>query len=171
MSGSGSCPHHRPFGRGLLSEDGCAARGKGYPSHARRRSRADQNLLKRYLCEWMGGPKLYSAAKGPSQAAPAAYGLQNRRAGTRCVVALYAVLAAAHAPLSVTIPLLGRCFAHSLISHSTCRSMMRRATDLRRSECGITSKYFDRSASTTSCSPDDQPVRFLTASTALRRGR
>src|ERR1700675_1451858 len=37
-------------------------------------------------------------------------------------------------------------FSHSLISHSTCRSTMRRATDLRRSECGIVSKYFDKSA-------------------------
>ncbi len=43
----------------------------------------------------------------------------------------------------------GTC-SHSLMSHSTFRSTTRRATDLRRSECGIESKYFDRSASTTS---------------------
>lgn len=41
-------------------------------------------------------------------------------------------------------------FSHSLISRNTWRSTMRRATDLRRSECGIVSKYFDKSASTTS---------------------
>src|SRR5215831_8618188 len=40
--------------------------------------------------------------------------------------------------------------SHSLISHSTCRSTTRRATVLRRSECGMLSKYFDKSASTTS---------------------
>lgn len=43
----------------------------------------------------------------------------------------------------------GAC-SHSLISRSTFQSTMRRATDLRRSECGIVSNYFDKLASTTS---------------------
>src|ERR1700720_4455639 len=47
-------------------------------------------------------------------------------------------------PLTRRVPSLSRsstgAFSHSLISHSTCRSTMRRATDLRRSECGIVSK-------------------------------
>jgi hypothetical protein len=62
--------------------------------------------------------------------------------------------------------------SHSLISHSTCLSTMRRATDLRRSECGIVSKYYDKSASTTSVYPRQISQRVsLIASTALRRGR
>src|SRR5271165_4250178 len=40
--------------------------------------------------------------------------------------------------------------SHSLINRSTFRSTIRRAADSRRSGCGIMSKYFDRSASTTS---------------------
>src|SRR4051794_7168731 len=39
--------------------------------------------------------------------------------------------------------------SHSLMSHSTCRSTTRRATAFSSSACGIASKYFDRSASTT----------------------
>src|SRR6185312_1384815 len=54
----------------------------------------------------------------------------------------------------------GAC-SHSLISHSTCRSTIRRATDLSRSACGIVSKYFDRSASITSVAPEELPVHFL----------
>jgi hypothetical protein len=53
-------------------------------------------------------------------------------------------------------------FNHSLISRSTCRSTMRRATDLRRSECGIVSKYFDRSAVYhVGVAPAHEPVHFL----------
>src|SRR5438876_9869276 len=51
-------------------------------------------------------------------------------------------------------------FSHSLINRSTCRSTIRRATDLRSSQCGIESKYLDRSAST-SVAPADVPVHFL----------
>src|SRR5450631_4500631 len=51
--------------------------------------------------------------------------------------------------------------SHSLISHSTCRSTIRRATDLRRSACGIVSKYFDKSVNDVGIAPAHQPVRFL----------
>ena len=51
-------------------------------------------------------------------------------------------------------------FSHSLMSHSTCRSTIRSTTNLRTSECGIVSKYSDRSASTTSVCPAEKPVRF-----------
>src|SRR5260370_30942465 len=44
-------------------------------------------------------------------------------------------------------------FSHSLISRSTAPSATRRATDLRRSSCGIESNEPDKTASTTSVKP------------------
>ncbi len=53
-------------------------------------------------------------------------------------------------------------FSHSLIRCSTCRSTMRRATDLRRSECGIEFEIFRQiGVYDVGIAPADQPVRFL----------
>src|SRR3712207_7300723 len=43
--------------------------------------------------------------------------------------------------------------SHSLSRPNTWRSTIRAATERSSSECGIVSKYFDRSASTTSVNP------------------
>src|SRR4051812_26465452 len=52
--------------------------------------------------------------------------------------------------------------SQSLIRRRTSRSTIRAATDFRRSPCGIVSKYFDRSASTTSVYPwQQQTMDFL----------
>jgi len=48
-----------------------------------------KSVLKRYLSEWTGGPKLYSLKRSPPVAA-AAYGLFDRQCRARCLVALHA---------------------------------------------------------------------------------
>ena len=63
-------------------------------------------------------------------------------------------------------------FSHILISCSIWPSLMRRATHVISAECGIVSKYFDRSASTTSVCPSSMAREtWRTASSALRFGR
>src|SRR3954453_20420730 len=63
-------------------------------------------------------------------------------------------------------------FSHILRRCSTCRSTTRRATLCNNSWCGMVSKYFDRSASTTSVYPSHSAsCTTRTASCALRFGR
>ena len=58
--------------------------------------------------------------------------------------------ATSHAPLPMSSRSSTGALSHSLISHSTCRSTIRRVTERSSSRWGIISKYVDRSASTTS---------------------
>src|ERR1035441_2085436 len=97
------------------------------------------------------------------------------------------VLATRQPPFPVFIPLLDRhlqqnqdqrtqhttgTFNHILIRCSICRSTILRATHCRSSECGIVSKYFDKSASTTSVYPScSSSSTFRIASCALFCGR
>jgi hemoglobin len=48
-----------------------------------------KNVLKRYLSEWTGGPKLYSPEKGHPRLR-AAHGICDRQCRARCVAALHA---------------------------------------------------------------------------------
>ena len=55
----------------------------------------------------------------------------------------------------------GAC-SHSLISHSTCRRRCAGPPILRRSECGIVSKYFRQiGVNNAGIAPTNQPVRFI----------
>ena len=80
-------------------------------------------------------------------------------------------------PLTPAIPAARRspttgAFSHCLMSRSIWPSLTRRATLVISAECGIVSKYFDRSASTTSVCPSSMARETLrTASSALRFGR